>query len=97
MAKRIISKNDIEMNSEIAYAYLLEKNYEQFGYLKYCVFKRTISHAIKTDSEYSLRKVFMCLVEYGFIEKKKNKRRSYNYIFVNPNKKKNNSKYIIDY
>ena len=94
----IISKNEIEINGEISYNYLLYKNYWKFGFLKYCVFKRTISHAIKTDSEYSLRKVFVFLVEHGFIEKRKNEKRSYMYKFINPNKKKkNNSRYIIDY
>jgi len=96
MKQRIISKNDIEIKSEIAYDYLINKEYWRFEYLKYCIFKRTIAHAIETDSEYILRKVFMYLVDNDFVVKKKNKRRSYNYKFVNPNEKLNNDKIFIE-
>ena len=92
-----ISTIDIEGNAERAYDYLISKKYWTNGFLKYNVFKRSISYALNMDSEYKLRKIFIFLVDCGFIEKKKNKLRSYNYRFVNPNNNNITNQFIITY
>lgn len=92
-----ISTIDIEGNAEKAYDYLISKKYWTNGFLKYNVFKRSISFALKIQSEYKLRKIFIYLVENDFIEKKKNKLRSYNYKFINPNDNNSTNKFIITY
>tara|TARA_R110002167_G_scaffold186767_1_gene387930 strand:- start:1850 stop:2086 length:237 start_codon:yes stop_codon:yes gene_type:complete len=69
-----ISKINIEKNAEKAHDYLLYKEYWTNGYLKYNVFKRSISFATNNHSEYWLRKIFIYLVDNNFIVKKKIKK-----------------------
>tara|TARA_R110000803_G_scaffold5830_1_gene19133 strand:+ start:163 stop:447 length:285 start_codon:yes stop_codon:yes gene_type:complete len=76
--------HQIEKNAEISYDYLLKKRFYNHGYLKYNVFKKCISHAIDSKSEYVLRKVFIYLIDNNLIQKRKNNMRSYNYLLLNP-------------
>tara|TARA_R110000822_G_scaffold20158_8_gene64948 strand:- start:558 stop:845 length:288 start_codon:yes stop_codon:yes gene_type:complete len=76
------------MNSiEAVTSYLKYRNYERLGFLKYCNFKKIISFVLDSKNQYYNRKLFLTLIEKGFIIKKKNIKKSYIYQF-NPNPKK---------
>tara|TARA_R100000935_G_C2751902_1_gene130055 strand:+ start:57 stop:350 length:294 start_codon:yes stop_codon:yes gene_type:complete len=76
---------DVESLSVIAEEYLNNREYWRHDYVKYNNFKKTIGVILKTNSEYTLRKVFVDLCERNIIVKKRNIKKSYLYHFKNKN------------
>lgn len=65
--------------------YLTRKEAWKYGFIKYSVIKKMIVYATKHNRLYIIRKVFVSLIDKGYIEKKRNVARSYMYRFINPN------------
>ena len=78
-------KTNFNNLNKLTVDYLTRKESWKYGFIKYSVIKKMIVFATKHNRIYIIRKIFVNLIENGYIEKKKNVARSYMYKFINPN------------
>ena len=62
--------------------YLVYRNIVDYGFIKFSVFKKIISYVTGVDDVYTIRKIFIKLLDEGFFKKTKNIKRSYLYKFI---------------
>lgn len=87
-------KVNLERETTKIINYLDKKKAWELGFIRYNLFKKMIMHITKIRSLYSVRKIFLNLVEKEIFLKKKNIVRSYLYMFRNPSTPKIHSKTI---
>jgi hypothetical protein len=54
------------------------------GFMSFNHYKQLISYVTGIHNIYTIRKIFIHLVDKGFFIKKKNEKRSYSYMFIGP-------------
>ena len=64
--------------------YFILRRFWTMGFMSFNHFKRIISYITGIHNIYTLRKIFVHLVDKGFFIKKKNEKRSYSYQFIGP-------------
>ena len=71
---------------ELVLNYFIKRNLEVLGLLKYKHFKNLIKYCLDKMNDYEARKIFNILFKLGYFEKVKlrNKKRTFEYRFLNP-------------
>ena len=64
--------------------YFILRRLWTMGYMSFNNYKRIISYSTGIYNIYTIRKIFIHLVDKGFFIKKKNEKRSYSYMFIGP-------------
>tara|TARA_R110002073_G_scaffold89410_1_gene211803 strand:- start:95 stop:379 length:285 start_codon:yes stop_codon:yes gene_type:complete len=67
------------MNSVIGY--MIHKNAENRGFLKYGYFKRLICYILDFHKDYYIRKIFLKMVRKGYFEKHETDKKTFKYRF----------------
>jgi|14_taG_2_1085336.scaffolds.fasta_scaffold00247_8 hypothetical protein len=70
------------MNIEELYILLLNKNYDELGYLKFLNWRKIFQYYTELR-KYHIRKIFFLMIEIGMIKRGED----YTYSLYNPNKK----------
>lgn len=61
--------------------YLKKKEAHQWGFIRYSIFRKLITHVTGYSRLYYIRKIFLYMVEHELFIKKKTDKRSYLYKF----------------
>ena len=71
---------------ELVLNYFIKRNIQDQGLLKYKHFKNIIKYCFDKMNDYEARKIFNIILKLGYFEKIKmrNKKRTFEYRFVNP-------------
>ena len=64
--------------------YFILRQMWTMGYMSFNNYKKLIGYATGIHNIYTIRKIFIHLVDKGFFIKKKKEKRSYSYMFIGP-------------